>query len=96
MGKVVTLREIVGTLGSLDPELTIYAREPWSPDSDAMAEREPEHGGTPGEYGSAGMVYFLEVSIAQDVLHSWKASQPRPPSLEEQCRRLVQYALYDA
>lgn len=96
MGRVTTLREIVATLDVLDDELTIYARKPWSPDCEAVVAREPDEGGLPQEAEEKSMAYFLEVFLAQEFLSSWVAAQPEPPSIDQQCDRLAQYAQYDA
>jgi hypothetical protein len=80
----------------LDANMTIYVCEPWLVDSEALVAPEPDEGGVPGEAAARHMTYYLEVQIAQDFLRDWSASQGRPPSLEEQCARLTQYARYDA
>ena len=61
VGTIMRLRDIVKNLSWADQELTIYAAEPWSPDSEAMLAREPDEGGVPGEASGAQMTYFLEV-----------------------------------
>ena len=42
------------------------------------------------------MTYFLEVFIARDVLDDWTASLQGPPTLEDKCTRLIDYAINDA
>ena len=96
MGTMTTLREIIANLDAFDDQLTIYARTPWTPESEAMVEREPDEGGLPEGARNSGMSYFLEVFLARDFLSSWAAALPQPPSLDQRCDRLAQYALYDA
>jgi hypothetical protein len=79
----------------LDPELTIYAREPWSPASDAAVALEPEEGLVPSELLSDGLTYFLEIDGARDIVPD--LSGPSSVStLEKWCGRLIYYAQYDA
>lgn len=100
MGQIVKLIELVERLAELDGEDTIYAREPWTEDSDAMVAREdPDRKpfGIPLEAAEAGMQYFLEVFIARDeVLEGWIASLDEKPTLAAICRRLIEYAINDA
>jgi hypothetical protein len=100
MGQIVKLIELVGHLAELDDEDTIYAREPWTEDSDAMVAREdPDRKpyGIPLEAAEAGLAYFLEVFIARDeVLEGWIASLDEKPTLTAICQQLIYYATYDA
>lgn len=90
------LRDLVSNLSKLDLNLTIYAREPWSADSEALVAPEPDEGGVPEDAARMQMKYFLEVHIAREFLQDWSAALPRAPSVEEQCGRLIRYAYYDA
>src|SRR4051794_12266390 len=69
MGQTVRLIRLIERLAELDDEDTIYAREPWTKDSDAMvAPDDPKaHYGIPPEAADAGMQYFLEVHIAREI-----------------------------
>ncbi len=64
--------------------------------SEAKVLREPESGRLPNEAESAGLIYFLEVSIANDFLQDWSASCEKAPDSRSKCLRLIQYAINDA
>ena len=88
------LLDVVQQLSSLDRELTIYARQPWTTLSDAKAalEGSEEEKKIRGE----GLSYFLEIFIAQDFIGDWKKTQKRMPSDKESCIRLIECAMNDA
>lgn len=99
MGAVMVMKklvELVENLGVIDPEFTIYAQEPWTCDSMAMAVQEPEGGGVPLEAANAGMSYLIEVFIAKEFLDGWARNEGREPTSQEMCNRLIHYAIYDA
>ena len=91
-----TLGELLDALDSLDDDLTIYAHEPWRSDSEAVAAREPADGGLPVDAREKKLSYFLEVSIAKEVLEDWLASQEEPAAPAARVDRLIHYATYDA
>ena len=96
MGQVVTLGDVIDRLSDFDNEDTIYASEPWTEQSEAMVAREPDAGGLPSEASEAGMVYFLEVGIAREVVEDCLAllnGQLAPLAI---CRRVIDYAINDA
>jgi hypothetical protein len=95
MGQIVKLVEC---LADLDDEDTIYACEPWTEESDAMAAREQEGEpyGVPPEAGKAGMTYFLEIFTSREVVEDWIASLDEKPTLNATCQRLIEYAIKDA
>jgi hypothetical protein len=90
------LLEIIEGLNSFDRKETIYASLPWTMNSDAIVTMEPESGGLPPEAEKLGMKYFLEVFIAKDFLDDWKASLGAKPTIEQECSRVIQYAINDA
>jgi hypothetical protein len=90
------LAEIVARLDEFDETQTIYAAQPWTPDSPALVDREPEGGGLPGSASRAQLAYFLEINIAQQFIEDWKMTLNREPSSSELCRRLIAYAVNDA
>jgi hypothetical protein len=94
--EVTTLRSLLGELESLDNELTIYAREPWTLDSAAIAALEPADGGLPVEAENRGLSYFLEVSIGREFLEAWGANIQPGVTPEERLERLIRYAIDDA
>ncbi len=96
MGQALrTLESLVGSLDSLDEDLTIYAREPWTAASDAIAAAEPAEGGLPTEAREEGLKYFLEVSVAKEFLEGW-IENAESPTRAQQTERLIRYAIYDA
>lgn len=89
----MTLEEIIDRLDSLDDSLTICAaRSPeWSPDSEAELQPALDH---PAEWK---LPYFLEVSVAKDVLRAWSfARGGRTPDLPNKCKAVIYYAENDA
>ena len=88
------LIEILRQLQTLDRELTIYARHPWTPSADAQLAVE---GSAEEQKAKADELrYFLEVFIARDFLDDWRATQHRAPTDEQSCARLIEYATNDA
>lgn len=96
MGQALTLAEIVRSLPRLDPELTIYASEPWTGDSAAVVDYEPDEGGLPESARQAGLAYFLEVDVASEVADDWKDYMEGGASDLDLCNRLISYAVNDA
>lgn len=84
-----TIQDIIGRLDKFRDDDVIYARPPWSIDSEADVKNEPEDGLNPFE--SQGLEYFLEVDIAKDVLDSMVGA-----SLEDRCLRIIKYKTNDA
>lgn len=91
----MTLSELIEGIDDLGEELTIYAQEPWSEGSLAVAVAEPEDGSLPVE--AAGMRYLLEVPLAKDVLEVWREWRGGAvPSLHDSCEAVIHYAENDA
>jgi len=93
---MTTLLELIQDLDSLDEGSTIYAREPWTAQSQVVVAPEPDSGGLPPEAQKHGLKYFLEVSLAREFLEDWVTNLHREPTLEEKCARLIEYAVTDA
>jgi hypothetical protein len=96
MGPMMKLVEAIRDLSALDAEGTIYASQPWAENSEAIVAREPETGGLPVEAAQHGLIYFLEVFIARDVMEGWMATLDAQPTLHQKCARLIKYATTDA
>jgi len=96
MRKTVTLFEAVTQLAKFDPADTIYAAEPWTPHSSAIIAYAPDDGGRPPEVAGLGLVYFLEVDIALEVLSDWTGPTDGQAHDVARCRRLIEYAENDA
>jgi hypothetical protein len=77
---------MVADIDHLDREATIYARQPWTPASDAKLIFEDLDSTKPRN----GLDYFLEVEVAAEVL--WDLNELE---LRERCERLIQYAVND-
>ncbi len=90
------LLEVVCSLDSLDDALTVYASEPWTPQSEVLLLREPGDGDLPAEATLRDLVYFLEVFVAKEFVEGWEGTTQTRPSPDEKCRRLIQYARNDA
>ena len=103
MGQITRLADIIARLSEFDIDDTIYAREPWTGDSDAMVAREtgPDgedmYGGLPApEATAAGLTYFLEIDLAKDLVEQAIASSSDNPSASAICGVLIYYAINDA
>jgi hypothetical protein len=90
----MTLSEVIRDLEKYEVEATIYAEKPWSEDSLAVVAFEPDGGGLPEE--AKTLSYFLEVFVARDFVEDWLPSLDLPPTPQELCSRLIQYAVSDA
>lgn len=56
----------------------------------------PKSNMPPAMVEQLNMKYFLEVFIARDFLNDWATSLEKPQTLEEECARLIHYAINDA
>lgn len=95
-GSDMKLINVVSDLSKLNGDHTIYATEPFSPDSEVIVTLEPESGELPTQAFSIGARYFIEVFIASDFIDDWSNSLSKLPSPEETCLRLIEYAEKDA
>lgn len=69
---------------------TIYAVEPWTPESEAQVVLEPAEGLIHIIRGDLRFEYFLEVSLAQDLLQQ---NQHSSLCMRDQCLRMIEYAM---
>jgi hypothetical protein len=95
MGKVIRLRDVIGEINSFEKLDTIYAREPWTTESDAIVVRDPDEGDPP-EPGPLGLKYFLEVFITLEVIEGLMNNINYTPTLDQICETVIYYATYDA
>jgi hypothetical protein len=74
---------------------TIFARRPWTPQSDALVLRDQT---TDGMTSTApDHVYLLEVDIAQEVVEVWSTWRDgATPTAEEATLAIIYYAEHDA
>jgi len=90
-----SLQVILSRLEESDEDQTIYAAEPWNPESDALLAIE----GNPEADAAldAGLRYFIEVSIAQDVIETWiHWRNGRIPTPLEIANAVIFYATNDS
>lgn len=90
------LVDIVGNLSTYGAELTIYAAEPWTYNAAAVVAGEPDTGGLPPEAAAIGASYFIEVFVAREFLEGWQQNEHPSATAQEQCERLIHYAVHDA
>jgi hypothetical protein len=98
MGQIVRLADIIARLSEFDIDDIIYALEPWTEDSDAIVlpEREEDDGRPSPEATEAGLTYFLEISLARELVEGLIATSSDEPSASAVRERLIQYAINDA
>jgi hypothetical protein len=95
LDKGARLVQLVSNLRTVDQESVIYAREPWTKNSEAIVAYEPDISRMPPKVD--GFSYFLEVLGASEFLEGWLTNYfDREPTAEEKCARLIEYAKRDA
>lgn len=90
------LLDTIRLIDTFDARSTIYAALPWTHESAVVVDVEPEGGGVPISAQDRGMTYFLEVAVIREFLHEWEPALGGVPSHEDQCTRLIQFAIHDA
>jgi hypothetical protein len=90
----MTLLSLVGKLDELEEEDVIFAREKWTPESEAAVFRLTKDYMVPEEAKRLGLRYFLEVPIALEVLDGFTFEKP-DATIKQKCERLIKYAIYD-
>jgi hypothetical protein len=91
-----SLKSLIDSIPSLDPEATIFAVEPWTHDTLATLIIEPPDVQLVETESRIGMKYFLEVTIAKELVQGWEKTLNGPPTSEERCDRVICYAVHDA
>jgi hypothetical protein len=74
---------------------TICVREPWTPEAEARVVAVDEQSRLPTDALADGYKYFLEASLAREVLEVLH-DRPSPSSAEDACKLLIHYAENDA
>jgi hypothetical protein len=87
------LQEALDQVGRLDDGKVIFARRPWTLDTEAEIATLDENLGVREVIRNRGLEYFLEVSVAEEVLEVFK---DREPTVEERRALLLFYAEHDA
>jgi len=91
----VNLLDLTKQVHQIDPELTVYAKAPWSFDSEVCLAIEPEDSLIPESLASQGFSYFLEVFIASEVVPDLSSGVPFFTQ-KKWCERLIRYAEMDS
>ncbi len=89
------LIDVIARLKEFDPDKTIYAAEPWTPESEVQIEHEPQEENLLRNSTGNVLAYFLEIFIAVEFSEDWVALNPEISNLAL-CERLIQYAINDA
>lgn len=97
---VTAIRELVSRLedlhsgeGRFDVGPAIFARPPWTPDSEAVVLRED----VIESRTASGFRLVLEVAVAREVVEVWSAWRGgREPSPDEAAAAVIHYAENDA
>ncbi|KAB2347028.1 hypothetical protein [Actinomadura rudentiformis] len=89
----MTLTELIDQLTKADDDLTVYASEPWSTQSDAVATLNTNR----ARPDAQGRTYQLETALIRDVLETWSAHHDGAvPSPQQACEAVIYYATNDA
>ncbi|MFF0479430.1 hypothetical protein [Streptomyces sp. NPDC004284] len=90
----MTLEELISRLTETDDGLTVFASEPWTAQSDAVAVPNREGSSRPD---AEGRTYLLEAVLIRDVLETWRAHHDgAAASLQEACEAVIYYAENDS
>lgn len=87
------LQEAIDQIAELGDEEVIFARRPWTLDSDAHIGVFDENFRVPEVLTKQGLGYFLEISIAKEVL---EVLENKKPTLEQTRELVIFYAENDA
>ncbi len=89
----MNLRDALDQIAAVSDDQVIFARKPWTLDSDAEIGMLDEEFRVPASVTARGLSYFLEISVSREVLEVL----PESKSTAESRRALVMfYAEYDA
>ena len=95
----MNLREVVAMLDLLRTDEsqwmvpTIYAREPWDPESEALVAWAPMRGGLPDAAARAKMVRLTEVKSAMSLIQDQSYRLRAAGDLDALCSLLIQRVL---
>jgi hypothetical protein len=94
VGVPVILEELIRRLSETDDDLTVFATEPWTAQSDATAVPNREGSSRPDP---EGRTYLLEAVLIRDVLETWRAHHDGAvPSSQRACEAVIYYAENDS
>jgi hypothetical protein len=89
----VKLENILDLVEQLNDDDVIFAKKPWTFDSEAEVGQLDSSFKGPEEFESRGLVYFLEATLIREVLEVFGDYKP---TLTERRALLMYYAEYDA
>lgn len=87
------LQDALDQIKLVSDDKVIFARKPWTLASDAEVGLLDADLRVPSELANKGLCYFLEVSVANEVLEVFDNHHP---SVDEQRALLMYYAEHDA
>ena len=87
------LHDAIDKVDILSDDQVIFARKPWTLAAEADVGKLDADHRVPSALAKMGLAYFLEVSVAQEVLEVFGK---RKPSIDEKCALLMFYAENDA
>ncbi|WP_315728978.1 MULTISPECIES: hypothetical protein [unclassified Bradyrhizobium] len=87
------LSDAISSLSNLDDNAVIFARKPWTRQSDAYVAPLDHDFRVPETIKKLGLDYFLEVNIAKEVLEVFGE---RMPTADQVCDLILFYAENDA
>jgi len=90
---MATLLEITERLPEFKASDAIYAAEPWEPSSLAVVLDEPRDGSLPAEARQLSCRFFLDIAVCRSSMIGFRAWLGREPTLEEQCREFIRFAI---
>jgi hypothetical protein len=91
----MNLGDLLETVDHLAEDATVFARPPWSCETEAIAAVEGDANAVAAT--DTGMIYLLEVALIRDVLETWSEWRDgRVPSRDERCDAVIHYATHDA
>ncbi|HEX2622100.1 MAG TPA: hypothetical protein VHL11_18210 [Phototrophicaceae bacterium] len=89
----MNLAQLTDKLDELARNQCIFARKPWTPNSEAVAAPLERDFRVPPDLSARGFAYFLEMPLTREVLEVFG---DRPPSKKEKLDLLIFYAENDA
>ena len=91
----MNLQDALDQIGQLSDDDVIFARKPWTPESEAAIGVFDAVFRVPSEIAERGLEYFLEASVANEALNDF-TFRDRKPTPNEQRALLIYYAENDA
>jgi hypothetical protein len=89
----MNLGQLIDNLHELPKDQCIFARKPWTAESEAIAALLGKDFRVPLELSARGLAYFLEVFLIKEVLEVFG---DRPACQKERLKLLIFYAENDA